>query len=148
VDPHPGEEGVMATLISAQLRDLHGFDSRGSRILSLYLPTSPAEHDTAALLEQVNAISLRLREGLSASERAALDGDLALARDYLSSMIAPPVAVALFASAPRNYFRVVRLPVDVAPAAYWSPLPETGALRRLAERRQEMQYGHGVASTV
>jgi hypothetical protein len=130
----------MVRPFDAQIRDLQGYDSRGSRILSLYLRTSPAAGDTPALLAQMYAVVRRLRESVGDAERTELDADLDIARDYLSSMIAPPAAVAIFASARRNYFRVVRLPVDVPPAVHWSPLPETTPLRRLAERREEPQY--------
>jgi hypothetical protein len=137
----------MVRPFDAQLQDLHGFQGRGARILSLYLRTHPAAGDTAALLEQLYAVTRRLRQSVSDGERPEFDADLELARDYISSMVAPPFAVAIFASSRRNYFRVVRLPVDVAPAVHWSALPETAPLRKLAERREELHYS-GMRETV
>lgn len=130
----------MVRPFDAQIRDLQDFDSRGSRILSLYLRTSPAAGDTPALIAQMYGVVRALRDGLPHHARAELDADLEMARDYISSMIAPPAAVAIFTSARRNYFRVVRLPIDVQPSVHWSPLPETAPLRRLARRREELQY--------
>jgi hypothetical protein len=117
-----------------QLRELQSFDGRGARILSLYLRTSPAAGDAAALREQVYALSRGLRREMSEAQQVDLEADLDVVRDYLGSMVAPPPAVALFTCARRHFFRVVRLPCDVQPEARWSHDADTAPLRRLAER--------------
>jgi hypothetical protein len=117
-----------------QLRELQSFEGRGARILSLYLRTSPAAGDVAALREQVYALSRGLRGEMSEAQQVDLEADLEVVRDYLGSMVAPPPAVALFTCARRHFFRVVRLPCDVQPEARWGFNAETAPLRRLAER--------------
>jgi hypothetical protein len=127
-----------------QLRELQSFEGRGARILSLYLRTSPAAGDAAALREQVYAVSRGLRRDMSEAQQVDLEADLDVVRDYLGSMVAPPPAVALFTCARRHFFRVVRLPCDVQPEAQWDFAAETGPLRRLAERAAASLEGHAL----
>jgi hypothetical protein len=117
-----------------QLRELHSFDGRGARILSLYLRTCPAAGDTAALREQLFALARGLRSEMTEGQKVDLEADLDVVRDYLGSMVAPPAAVAVFSCTRRHFFRVVRLPCDVNPEAHWDFTPETTPLRGLLEQ--------------
>lgn len=121
-----------------QIDELCTFSGRGTRVLSLYLRTHPAAVDTPALMEQLRAVVRGLHGHLDDVQRSQFDEDLDIVRDYLGSMVAPPPAVALFTCAPRRFFRVVRLPLDIQPAVYWSESPEVEPLRALAERAQEV----------
>jgi hypothetical protein len=103
-----------------QLRELTEFDSRGAGVLSLYLVTDPRLVDDVGLDTEVNRVAEALKSGLEPEQRAALEEELMTVRDYLGSMLAPPTAVALFTCTPRHFFRVVRLPAPVTPAAYWA----------------------------
>jgi hypothetical protein len=121
-----------------QLRELQSFEGRGARILSLYLRTSPAAGDAAALREQLYALARGLRSEMTEAQRVDLEGDLEIVRDYLGSMVAPPPAVAIFTCARRRFFRIVRLPCDVQPDVKWSFAAETTPLRQLIERTTRM----------
>jgi hypothetical protein len=116
----------------SQLRELHCFDGRGARVLSLYLRTCPAAGDTAALREQLYALARGLRSEMTEAQKVDLEGDLDVVRDYLGSMVAPPAAVAVFTCARRGFFRVVRLPCDVQPAAHWDFAVVTTPLQQVA----------------
>lgn len=126
-----------------QIDELRAFSGRGTRVLSLYLRTHPAAVDTAALMEQLHAVVRGLHGRLDEVQRSQLDEDLEAVRDYLGSMVAPPPAVAIFTCAPRRFFRVVRLPLDIQPAVYWSEAAEVEPLSALAERAQEVFDGAG-----
>jgi hypothetical protein len=122
----------------SQLHELGSFSPRGARILSLYLRTNPAAVDTAAVMEELHGVVRCLRRSLDATDLEQLDEDLSAVRDYLGSMVAPPPAVAIFTCAPRRFFRVVRLPLDVAPAVYWSDEAVTAPLLDLVRRADEV----------
>jgi hypothetical protein len=122
-----------------QLRELQTFDGRGARVLSIYLRTSSAAGNAAALREQLYALARGLRSGMTEAQQGDLEADLDVVRDYLGSMVAPPPAVAIFTCVRRRFFRVVRLPCDVQPMAQWELDPATDPLRELADRLAEAE---------
>lgn len=122
----------------SQLREVGSFSPRGARILSLYLRTNPAAVDTAAVMEELHGVVRGLRLSLEDTDRGQLEEDLAAVRDYIGSMVAPPPAVAIFTCAPRHFFRVVRLPLDVVPAVYWSDEAVTAPLLDAVHRADQV----------
>jgi hypothetical protein len=104
-----------------QLRELREFDARGASVLTVYLPTDPLRHTRMDVGQTLDCLAASLGEGLGQAGADALREDLAEVRDYLGSMIAPPGGIAIFTCSPRHFFRVVRLPAEVGPAAFWAP---------------------------
>jgi hypothetical protein len=131
----------------SQLSELGSFRPRGARILSLYLRTNPVAVDTPAVMEELHGVVRGLRGSLDATGLEQLDEDLSAVRDYLGSMVAPPPAVAIFTCASRRFFRVVRLPLDVAPAVYWADEAVTAPLLD-AVRRADQAFGARLTETV
>jgi hypothetical protein len=122
---------AMISPIEKQIRELDSFPGRGAYVLSLYLSTGPAVGGHAAVIEQLQALTHPLWAALHERQRVELETELAAVRDYLGSMVAPPVAIALFSCSPRRYFRVVRLAREITPAAHWSLTTQTGPLHAL-----------------
>ncbi|HSJ09580.1 MAG TPA: hypothetical protein VK928_06680 [Longimicrobiales bacterium] len=104
-----------------QLRELKEFDARGASVLTVYLPTDPLRHAREDVERMLDRLASSLAEGLGQASADALRDDLNEVRDYLGSMIAPPGGIAVFTCTPRHFFRVVRLPSEVGPAAFWAP---------------------------
>jgi hypothetical protein len=123
----------MVLSIERQIRDLEAFDSRGAPVLSLYLPAADGRLREEIVQDAMKLFN-RLASELSPEQRADLDMERESVRDYLGSMVAPPLGVALFSCSRRRYFRVVRLPVPVPRAVFWSPDAATRPLREAADR--------------
>jgi hypothetical protein len=120
--------------IDRQLRELDEFDARGAGMLSLYLNTDPRSYDESAIDAEVDRMAAVLRDELAPLLRERLDEELEAVRDYLGSVIAPPIGLALFTCSPRHFFRVVRVPEPVTPAAWWAQWPHVAGLCDVAER--------------
>jgi hypothetical protein len=106
--------------LDRQLRELNDFDGRGCYILTVYLHTDPLVITPDEIEGQVEGLVASLSAGLEPAARDALGAELSAVRDYLTSMIAPPAGIAIFSCTRASFFRIVRLPVEVAPAAYWA----------------------------
>jgi hypothetical protein len=118
--------------LERQLRELNDFNGRGCNLLSVYLHTDPLVFTPDEIEGQLEGLVASLVAGLDPAARAEIALELAAVRDYLTSMIAPPAGIAIFSCTPTGFFRIVRLPVEIAPAAYWArwahvvPLLEAG----------------------
>jgi hypothetical protein len=121
-----------------QIRELNEFDPRGSNVLTVYLNTDPLRFTRVEIEEQLVRVANALRADLPPASRAALDQEVEEVRDYIGSMITPPAALAVFTCSPRRFFRVLRLPVDVAPAAYWAPWTHVATLLEVELRATEL----------
>jgi hypothetical protein len=119
-----------------QVREVEAFDGRGAGVLSLYLNAGPAA-DRSALVETMQRLVRPLADRLDEAALVDLRQETEVMRDYLGSLVCIPEALALFSCSRRHFFRVVRLPVDVTPAAYWSDAPVTLPLREAAGHLSE-----------
>jgi hypothetical protein len=134
--------------IGTQLRELESFDSSGAPVLSLYLPTDPLHHDQAWLQRELQQLMLALGADLPPAARADLAVEMDGVRDYLSSMVAVPQALALFSCSRRRFFRVVRLPVPVQPCAFWQERPQTQPLQEAADRAWGTIFERDLAASI
>jgi hypothetical protein len=116
-----------------QIRELEGFSGRGAAVLTVYLNAGPAAR-RATLQESVERLVQPLAARLDQAGRTDLREEVAVIRDYLGSLMCAPEALALFSCGRRRFFRVVRLPVEVTPAASWAEQPDTAQLREAADR--------------
>lgn len=130
--------------LDRMLRELAGFDAHGAGVLSTYLHTDPAAGGAGPDAE-LDRMAGALAEDLDETQRRRLQEELAAVRDYLGSMIAPPVSVALFTCTPLRFFRVIRLPVRVSSAAYWASWPQVRTLREALARMPGSRSTTGVA---
>jgi hypothetical protein len=119
--------------VEKQLRDIDAFLGNGAAVLSMYLNAGVGVTNDA-LQESVERLVGPLRQQLDDEDATDLRLEVAVVRDYLDSLVCAPAALALFTCTRRRFFRVVRLPMAVVPAAYWTQRPETGVLREAAAR--------------
>ncbi|CAN5802262.1 hypothetical protein BH23GEM9_BH23GEM9_16690 [soil metagenome] len=138
----------MVSTIYRQLQELETFDSRGAAVLSLYFNTT-MEHGTEAdAFGEVEGLVQPLRVRVDETRQADLATELEAVRDYLGSLLCPPAALALFTCSRRHYFRVVRLPVEVVPAVYWTDHAETAPLCDAADRASGDRVGQSGLTTL
>jgi hypothetical protein len=121
-----------------QIRELNEFDPRGSNVLTVFLHTDPLSCEHVEIADQLERVANALRADLPPASRMALDHEVEEVRDYIGSMITPPAALAVFTCSPRRFFRVLRLPVDIAPAAYWAPWTHVATLLEVETRAVEL----------
>jgi hypothetical protein len=119
--------------VEKQLRDIDAFIGTGAAVLTIYLNAGVGA-TSDALQEKVERLVGPLRQRLTDEEATDLRLEVAVIRDYLGSLVCAPAALALFTCTRRRFFRVVRLPLDVVPGAYWTQRPETGPLHEAAAR--------------
>lgn len=116
-----------------QLRELTDFDPRGAGVLSLYLHTDPLQLEPAGIEDQVTRVTNALKDGIDPTQWRDIDDELIAVRDYLGSMLSPPTGLAIFTCTPRHFFRIVRIPAPLAPAAFWAPWPHVAELLAAVE---------------
>jgi hypothetical protein len=126
--------------LERQLRELNDFDSQGTNVLSVYLHTDPLVFTPDEIEVQFEGLSAALLAGLDAPHRLTIDIELDAVRDYLTSMIAPPAALAIFSCTPRLFFRIVRLPVEVTPGAYWAQWAHVVPLLEAGDRAETLAH--------
>lgn len=126
--------------LERQLRELSDFDGQGSNLLSVYLHTDPLLETPDETEAQLEGLAAALTAGLDRDSRRAVDVELDAVRDYLSSMVAPPAGLAIFSCTPRLFFRIIRLPVEVVPAAYWAKWAHVVPLLEAGDRVEVMSH--------
>lgn len=126
--------------LERQLRELNDFDGQGCNLLSVYLHTDPLLSTPHELEAQLNGLAAALAAGLDSASRRTVGMEFEAVRDYLTSMVAPPAGLAIFSCTPRLFFRIVRLPVEVAPAAYWAKWAHVVPLLEAGDRAEVMAH--------
>lgn len=121
--------------IETTVRELERFDGRGWPVLSVYLLTDPSTAPGRNLDAQLDGIVRPLAEQLAGDPSAGTQfaQEVAAVERFLAMLDTPPRSLAIFSSTPRGFFRALRLPVQMAPQAFWGPTPHLRPLQAVLD---------------
>jgi peptide subunit release factor 1 (eRF1) len=120
-------------LTPERIAELEAFDGGGERVLSVYLDLDPRRQPRHAYRVVLDDLAKEIRSRLDRKERLAFEADVTRVQEWLDGNVPQGKGVALFSSAPRQFFQAHWLPVRVRDHLAWDLAPDVAPLLEVVD---------------
>jgi hypothetical protein len=120
-------------LTPERIAELEAFDGGGERVLSAYLDLDPRRQPRRAYRIVLEDLAKAIRSRLDRKKRLAFEAEVTRVLEWLDGNAPHGKGVALFSSAPRQFFQAHWLPVRVRDHLAWELTPDVAPLLEIAD---------------